>query len=131
MFGPSNGVSKISDLIEEEQLEKPASRAEWDMVGVLLIEWWIRQPQPTSFGPTFFQTVSSCKPYESVSQPISPPLSLVWNPNLQDTTLNHDFHPIWGHTRNLIYSIFEDRGRLIWVERDVVCFTSMFDVHCE
>lgn len=51
--------------------------------------------------------------------------------DLQDAALDHDLHSIGGNASDLVDGMLEDGGGLIWVERDVESFASVFDVDSE
>jgi hypothetical protein len=53
------------------------------------------------------------------------------NADLQHAALDHNLHPVGWYTGYLVYSIFEEGRGLIWIERDIVCFSGVFDVDSE
>lgn len=52
-------------------------------------------------------------------------------PHLQNTTFNHDLHPVYRDARNLIDGFLECRRRGIRVEGQIMNLSCMFYVYVE
>lgn len=83
---------------------------------------------PTHSPPSVQPSSNLYHPTKHTISAIYPPITR-FHANLQDSALDHDFHPIGRNTGELIDDILEDRCRLIRVEGDIVSFACVFDVN--